>query len=96
MRHVVSLSLSAVLAGAVVLGSFAPAFAAPITSKEAKRQLFKGSKLTVQVLDMSALEATTRAQSEAIAKSLTSPQIAAQWAALGFSIGYYGAMAVMP
>ncbi len=92
MRHLVS----AVLAGGVILSGISAAIAAPITAKEAKRELFKGPKMSVQLLDMSAAEETTRAQAEAIAKSLISPKIAAQWASMGFSIGYYGAMAVMP
>ncbi len=92
MRHMVS----ALLAGVVFIGGISAAAAAPIPSKEAKRALFKGSRLTVQLLDMSALEAATRAQAEAVATSLNSPEIAAQWAAMGFAIGYYGAMAVMP
>ncbi len=92
MRHMVS----ALLAGAVFFGSISAANAAPITAKEARRALFKGSRLTVELLDMSALEAATRAQAEAVATSLNSPEIAAQWAAMGFAMGYYGAMAVMP
>jgi len=88
--------ISAMLAGVLVFGSVAAATAQPITPQQAKRALFKGRKLNVQILDLSGLEATTRAQAEAIAKSLTNPKIAAQWAAMGFSIGYYGAMAVKP
>ena len=92
MRHL----LSALLAGVMVLGGMAAASGAPVTPKQAKKLLFKGSKLSVQILDLSALSPATRAQAEAVAKSLTDPNIAAQWQAMGFSIGYYGAMAVMP
>ena len=88
--------IAVMLAGFLVFGSTAAATAQPITPKQAKKLLFKGRKLNVQLLDLSGLEATTRAQAEAIATSLTNPKIAAQWAAMGFSINYYGAMAVKP
>ncbi len=95
MRRSLSTQLAGLLAGAMVLAGTLAASAAPLSPKEAKRQLFKGSKIAVELLDLSALSPTTRAQAEAVAKSLTDPKVAAQWQAMGFSIRYYGAMAVM-
>ena len=99
MRHSVSViaaGITAGLAGLLLVAGATAAAAEPLSPKQAKKQLFRGDRLRVELLDLSALSPTTRAQAEAIATSLTDPEIAAQWAAMGFSMGYYGAMAVKP
>ncbi len=95
MRRSVSF-ITAGLAGLLLVAGIASAAAAPLTPRQAKKQLFKGDRLAVELLDLSGLAPTTRTQAEAVATSLTDPEIAAQWAAMGFSMGYYGAMAVKP
>ncbi len=99
MRHsasVIAAGITAGLAGLLLVAGATAAAAGPLTPRQAKKQLFRGDKLRVELLDLSGLAPTTRAQAEAVATSLTDPEIAAQWAAMGFSMGYYGAMAVKP
>lgn len=76
----------------LALGLASAALAAPLTPKQAKKVLFKGAKISVQVFEDAPVEATTLAQVNAVAKAIRSPQVAAQFAAQG----YYGAIAVMP
>ena len=88
--------LSALVAGVLVIGSVSVAMAVPVTPKQAKKLLFKGSKINVKMLDAGDIEPAIRAQVEVIGKSLADPKIAQQWESMGFTISYYGAIAVMP
>ncbi|HHH88947.1 MAG TPA: hypothetical protein ENK45_00085 [Aliiroseovarius sp.] len=85
-----------ILAGALTLGFAAQVAAEPVTPKEAKKLLFKGPKISVQVLSPEGVAPEIMAQVEAIAASLTKPEIIDTWEKMGFSLAYYGAIAIKP
>ena len=85
-----------ILAGALTLGFAAQVAAEPVTPKQAKKLLFKGSKISVQVLSPEGVAPGIMAQVEAIAASLTKPEIIDTWEKMGFSLAYYGAIAIKP
>ncbi len=87
---------SFLLAGLVLAGSGSIGAAEPLSVKQAKKLLFKGAKFEVQMIKDAAVGAPTMAQVEVLAKALENPEVAQQWQAMGFSINYYGAIAVMP
>ncbi len=89
-------ALTTFLAGMVIAGSVTTAMAAPITVKQAKKLLFKGSKFVVQYIEGAELDTFTRVQVESLVDALQDPKVARQWQGLGFSIDYYGAIAVIP
>ncbi len=90
--------LSPILAGFLVLGVAAQAqdVTLPLTPKQAKKLLFKGSKISVQVLSPEGVAPEIMAQVEAIADSLINPKIVETWEGMGFSLTYYGAIAIKP
>ena len=95
MRRVFTALTVGVAASFLLAGSLSAA-GAPVSPRQAKKLLFKGDKIMVQLLDPAGLNTVTKVQVETVAKSLTSPAVAKQWEAMGFSILYYGAIAVMP
>ncbi len=84
------------LTGLIVAGSVSAAMADPLSPRDAKRQLFKGSKFVVQLIEGAQVDIVTMVQVESLVGALQNPKTAAQWQSMGFSINYYGAIAVMP
>ncbi len=93
-------ALAALLAGFLVTGPVTglagAATAQPVAPKEARKLLFKGSKITVQLLEPEGVDAAIMEQVEKVADSLTDPKITELWKGMGFSLAYYGAIAIVP
>lgn len=83
----------AAVAATVLAGIAGAASAQPVTSKDAKKMLFRGKNYIVQVVENAPIPADQMAQIEALAKAMGNPQVAAQFVA---AAGYYGAIAVQP
>lgn len=88
--------LTALTAGLVLASSISAGWADALTPREAKRALFKGPKFVVQLIEGAAVDAVTMVQVESLVAALQNPDVAAQWQSMGFSINYYGAIAVVP
>ncbi len=87
---------STLLAGLALAVSVTAAIAEPVTAKQAKKMLFKGAKFQVEVIPGAQIDVVTQVQVEGLIAALQDPKIARQWQASGFSVNYYGAIAVMP
>lgn len=83
---------STLLAGLVLAIGATVAIAQPVSERDAKRALFKGSKISVRVIEGVALDEASAAQVNALVAALKNPQLAAQFA----TYGYYGAIAIIP
>ncbi len=81
---------------ALLAGSAAMAAAQPLEPKQAKRVLFKGDKYVIEQLEGVDVGPVTGVQVENFLNAMQNPKVARQMQAMGFTVGYYGAMAVQP
>ncbi len=96
MQRLVAGLMAGLLMAASVSASVSVAFSAPLSEKEARNTLFKGTKFNIQMLEKLPVKPEVLTSVEQIIAVLSSRQAVKALTASGLSFEYYGAIAIMP